>query len=210
MKRSRIAAAVGAVAVVAVGLVVFSSCSADEDPVPTPTAGETTAPAGDDEGWTRAELEALVFEGDIGTSTVLGSASGEVRSRPTPFPAEVEVTEVTAGPASTLVRFTLSNVDDSTPLLGLESFNARTPLTRDIRDIAIVDGTLGQRLQPFIGVQADKPDTSICTCAAAPAQMSTEGQLLSGTFPPLDPGTTTVTVEIPGFPAIEDVPVTRR
>ncbi|WP_258726151.1 hypothetical protein [Cellulomonas sp. NS3] len=199
----------GAVAAVGVGLVVLASCSPDDEPGPgaTSTAGASSSTGGDT--WTRAELQELVFEGDVGTSSVLGSVSGEIPSRPTPFPAEIEVTEVSAGSESTLVRFTLRN-DGEEVSPSLESFNRRTPLTKDIRDIAIVDTTLGARLQPFLGVQASAPDVSMCTCADAPKQVTDAGQLLSGTFPPLDPGTTTITVEIPGFPPVEDVPVTRR
>ena len=39
--------------------------------------------------------------------------------------------------------------------------------------------------------------------------MSDVGQLLSGAFPPIDASTETVTLEVPGFAPIENLPVTR-
>jgi hypothetical protein len=200
-KRRALAAGIAVVTVLAV-----SACTGDDPaPDPAPTGGGTSSA---DEGWTREQLEDLVMTGDIGTGTVLGEAAGEVPSTPTAYPASIEVTQVLAGPSSTLVRFTLRGTDDSAPLLSLDSFNKATPLTDDIRDIALVDEANDQRLQPFLGVQDGVADTSFCTCAAAPGQMTTAGQLLSGTFPALDPSTTSVTLEVPGFPVVEDIPVT--
>ena len=204
-----VGAAARAGAVVVGGLLVLAACTGGDDPDPgpaTPSAEETEAA----DGWTREDLTAAVFEGDIGTSQVLGTAEGQVVGPSSAFPASVEVTEVHAGSSSTLVRFTLRNVDDSDPLLPLEGFNARTPLTRDVRDIALVDAAANVRLQPFLAVpQSGERNESFCTCAAAPLQMSQEGQLLSATFPPLDAGTTTVSLELPNFSVIEDLPVTR-
>jgi len=200
----------GRAAAVVVGLLVLAGCTGGDEPdegaPQTPTADATQAP----DGWTRAELATAVFEGDIGTAEVLGRADGQVVGPSTSFPATVEVTAVEAGTSSTLVRFTLRNVDDSDPLLPLEGFNSRTPMTRDVRDIALVDADANVRLQPFLAVpQSGDRTESFCTCAAAPLQMSQEGQLLSATFPPLDAGTTTVSLELPNFPVIEGLPVSR-
>ncbi len=119
------------------------------------------------------------------------------------------MTAVVADASSTIVQFTLVNTQDTDPLLQFSAFNALHPLFSDIRDIAIVDPGAEQRLQPYIG-QLPGKELDLCSCSYSPLQMSSAGQLLSGIFPPLDPSSTTVTVEIPGFPPVEDVPVTRR
>ncbi|MCL3859931.1 hypothetical protein [Actinotalea sp. K2] len=202
----------GSVGVVVVGLVAFAACTpSDPEPTPGPTSSAspdaTQEPEAD--GWTRAEIAAALFDGDIGTSEVLGSVDGQVTGPSSAYPATIEVTDVLAGQESTLVRFTLRNVDDSDPLVPLEAFNAATPLTRDTRDVALVVSAEDQRLQPFLAVTDGDRTTSFCTCSTAPVQMSQRGQLLSATFPPLDAGTEQVSLELPGFPLVEDLPVRR-
>lgn len=203
--------AIGVLGVMTVGLAVLTACSGDQpDPIASGSATSTTSPEPDEAAWTRAELATALFDGDAGTSSVLGAADGAVPDRATPKPARVEVTEVHAGQETTFVRFTLLNVDSSTPLLSLDAFNTKTPLTRDIRDVALVDSAQNTRLQPYLAnLAAGESNVSFCTCATAPVQMSTVGQLLSATFPALDPATTTVALELPGFGLIENLPVTR-
>jgi hypothetical protein len=120
------------------------------------------------------------------------------------------VTEVVADESGTTVRFTLVNLQDTHPLLGLEAFNEWRPLATDIRDVAMVDPVAAQRYLPYVGWTSADADDSLCACSAAPLHMSTAGQLLSATFPALDPSTDTVSLEVPGFPAVDDLPVTRR
>jgi hypothetical protein len=207
VKRS-VWASIGAGVIVVVGLGVFAACSGDE-PAPTVrSTSEATAEPGADE-WTRGELAAALFESaDTGA---LGTAAGAVPNSAGPNPATIEVTAVHASATSTLVWFTLLNVDDSDPTLHPEGFNADEPGALDIRGITLVDAVLGQRLRPFVGhpVADDTLGSPLCACSNAPLQMSTKGQLLSAVFPALDPGAATVTLELAGFPAIEDLPVTR-
>jgi len=208
------------------GLLVVASLSAcsPDDPEPTPTTSSTSgAPtASSSEGAdpsasegagsiTREQLQTEVFAGDIGSSTVLGSATGKVPDNHADLKARVDVTEVTAFENSTLVRFTLTSLVDGTSSIPIQAFNERTPLTDDIRDVAIVD-TVGQkRFVPYVGVSQQDSDKSLCACSAAPLTMTsgTTGQLLSATFPPVDAQATTLTVSVPGFPDITDVPITR-
>ncbi|WP_024286151.1 hypothetical protein [Cellulomonas sp. KRMCY2] len=210
----KLVAATVVVTVVVLGLVAFLLTRGDEPSTPDPSgaAGPTgsATPEAEPEDWTRAEIAQALFTGDVGTTEVLGSATGAVRDPAHPFPASIEVTDVHAGQASTVVRFTLTNVDDSDPLISLFAFNSLSPLTRDVRDVALVVPQEDARLQPFLAVPVDPDkDGSFCTCSAAPLQMSREGQLLSATFLPLGEGTTTVSLEVPGFPLVENLPVTR-
>lgn len=189
-------------------LLASSGCSSDTDGQ-VPQESATAAPSDSGEQWTRAEIEASVFDGEIGTSTELGSVSGSVPDRVDDLQATITVTEVLAGASSTLVRFTLASTGSDIDI-ELDAFNSLAPLTKDIRDIAIVDTAGGQRLQPFVGVSVALDDVSMCSCAGAPTGASASGQILSGIFPPLTDDATTIDVEIPGFPTIEAVAVTRR
>jgi len=205
----------GLAAVVVVVLAVVVACSMGSDgksapPTSTATTGPSSTPDASAQGMTREQLQDAVFSGDVGSSTVLGQADGKVPDRTKDLPARIEVTEVTASATSTLVRFTLKNAKDGQADLSLDAFNARTPLTRDIRDVAIVDPVGKQRYQPYVGVSTSDKDASLCACSAAPLVMTSTGQLLSATFPAVDPGATTISLVVPGFPEIANLPVTRR
>jgi hypothetical protein len=206
---TRIARTVALGAAALVTVVVLTGCTGQDDPSPTgsgsarPAASESAGPS-----MTRAELEKAVFEGESGGGEVLGSADGAVPDPADPRPARIDVTSVVADETSTTVRFTLVNIQDTDPLLQLSAFNAQRPLANDIRDIALVDTAAQQRYQPYVG-QLVGSDSTSCACSNAPLSMSTQGQLLSGIFPPLDPSTSTVTLEIPGFAPVEGLAVTR-
>lgn len=213
MSRRAQAILAGIVALV-LGLGIFVACSVGgEEPngngaSPTPSDPSTSDVPTQDQGWSLDEVSAALYGG--ADDVVIGSVEGAVPDRASPHPALVEVTEVRAYEDSTVVRFRLRNVDDSDPLLSLDSFNRQTPLTKDIRDVALVDVANDVRLQPFLGVPVDgERRGSFCTCSAHPTQMSQVGQTLSGTFPPLDPSADEVTFEVPGFPPLEGLPVTR-
>lgn len=204
-------AAVGAVLAIAVGIWIVLSGGDDgpgPDPDPDPTSsssGEPTAPEEtEDPGLSVEELSAAVFDA---TSEPLATVEGEIFRRPAPIPGVVEVTDVHAGRSSTVVRFTLKALDDNQLGVPLEAFNRLRTITDDIRDVAMIDPVAGLRLQPFVG--GHSPPDAYCTCSRSPRGVTTSGLQLTAVFPPLDPGTTTASVEIPGFPVLEDVPVRR-
>lgn len=207
MKRVRtiVLAVVGLLAVAAV---VFVACRPDGEAAPTPDGtGGSSAPEGT--SMTTEEFEAALFTGDVGTGDAIGSVTGELTDPPDQVPARVDVTEVVADENSTLVRFTLAAPDGAASDLGLAVFNQRYLLARDIRDVALVDTGADQRYQPFIGVGVTDEESLLCACSTAPLSFST-GVPLTATFPPLDPKTETVTLEVPWLPPLEDLPVTRR
>lgn len=190
-----------------VGAVVLVACGGDDgDPAPAPTAGATQEPSAP--SMTTEEFEAALFAGDVGTTQVVGSVDGELTDPPDQVPARVDVTQVLADEHSTLVRFTLATPDGAPADLGLSVFNQRYLLARDIRDVALVDPVAQQRYQPFIGVGVTDEENLLCACSTAPLTFSA-GVPLTATFPPLDPSTETVTLEVPWLPLLEDLPVTR-
>lgn len=196
-------ALVGVVALAVVGVVLVLSrtgggsvddpATAAPSPSPTSTAVEMTA----------AELEALVFAADLGTSDVLGSVKGVVGRGAAATTARVDVTDIRTTEHSTLVLFTLVNTSGENGTIHPQVFNARRMLARDIRDVALVDPEAGTRYWPYLGESRDGT-RAMCACATSPVVLAANGgQLLSATFPPLDPGTRSVTLEVPGFPGLE-------
>ncbi len=206
MKRTRTVVA-AVVLLLVVGAVVFVACRPAGTAAPAPTTGASATPT-TSPGMTTEEFEAALFAGDVGTAEPVGTVEGELTDPPAQVPARVDVTQVLADEHSTLVRFTLATPDGSPADLGLPVFNQRYLLARDIRDVALVDPVAEQRYQPFIGVGVTDEENLLCACSTAPLTFS-EGVPLTATFPPLDPSTETVTLEVPWLPALEDLPVTR-
>ncbi|GAA1633665.1 hypothetical protein GCM10009790_14660 [Georgenia ruanii] len=125
-------------------------------------------------------------------------------------PARITVEAVTAGPESTLLRFTLYATSGEESV-SLQAFNALTPLTADVRDVKIGDPASGTTYAPYLGYEdgAESDEASFCLCSAHPKTIDTDGVHLYATYPPLDPAAQTATVYVPGFPELSDVPVTR-
>ncbi|MGO1316779.1 MAG: hypothetical protein ACTMIR_07070 [Cellulomonadaceae bacterium] len=122
-------------------------------------------------------------------------------------PARVEVVAVTVGPISTELTFRLFTESREEMSLHASAFNEASPLTSDIRDVAIEEGALDRRHLPLLGTREGvKPaDFSFCICSDSPKTIDADGVLLSATYPALDPATTAVTVDVPGFEPL-DVP----
>lgn len=209
MKRPLVAVA-AAVVLLLGGGIAFVACQGPDEPDPGPTPSSSASP--DDgaagEGWTTEEFEAAVLEGDVGTSEVLASVEGELSDPPDVIPVRVDVTQVLADESSTLVRFTLVHLGDEPSRLG-PVFSTTSVLSREMRDVALIDPTSEQRYQPYLAVRVTDEDATFCVCSGQPRTFST-GAYLTATFPPLDPSTQTVTFEVPWLPLIEDVPVERR
>lgn len=202
---------VGAVVVV-IGLVIFVACSAsDDEPAgpggtapPEGTVSPSAGPEEQDLGVTVEELSAALFDAQ---EDVLASVDGEIPHRTEPIPGTVEITDVYAGPTSTVLRFTLIAKDDSHPAIPLEAFNQSRTITGDIRDVSLIDEGAQVRLQSFVGGNSF-PWDSYCACSTNPRGVTTAGLPLTATFPPVEGGDM-VTVEIRGFPPLENIPVRR-
>jgi hypothetical protein len=78
----------------------------------------------------------------------------------------------------------------------------------DTRNVALLDTAGNLKLLPYLNAgQAIFGDTD-CTCSETPRTVSSTPVDLYATFPALDANARTVTVAIPGFPAMKDVAVT--
>ncbi len=192
--------------VAAVLLLAGCSESADADGgagTARPTAGQTPER-------TAEEVTEAIF-GAAGAAEPIAEAEGEILDNGSGrTPARITVEAVTAGPESTLLRFTLYATSGEESV-SLQAFNALTPLTADIRDVKIGDPASGTTYAPYLGYETaeEKDEASFCLCSTHPKTIDTDGVHLYATYPALDPSAETATVYVPGFPELEDVPVTR-
>ena len=127
---------------IAIALLALGGCTSDK---PSGPAAGSAAPR----AWTRAALEAEVFATPAaGPPGAVAPVSGTVPDRHSPIPAQLQVTEVLAGPDSTVLRFTLRGTGPGRNSVGLEAFNQARPLTDDIRDILLFDTAGERQLRP--------------------------------------------------------------
>lgn len=137
--------------------------------------------------------------------------SGELPSGPSTFPAELAVLGVEASDSSTRLVLALRSASGAEETLDLAAFNERTPLMHGIRDVSVTDPTAEKVLLPYLAFPKGKDPitTSFCLCSDSPKTLSESWFTVYATMPELDPSTSTVTVTVPGFEAVSDVPVTR-
>lgn len=198
---------------------LVAGCTGDDTPDPTttgaggtPVPGEsTTVPSAEPEGPTAADVEATVGE-QVGTTEPTKVVDGELpRSGNGTFAAQAGVVAVEAGAASTRLVVALRTTSGDEEMVPLEAFNEWSPLTMDVRDLSVTDPTAQTVLLPYLGLAEGKtpPDGTFCLCSTSPKTLNGDWVTLYATLPPLTAETTTVSVDVPGFPTVTDVAVTR-
>ena len=137
--------------------------------------------------------------------------AGELSFGPGTVPAELAVVAVEASDASTRLVLALRSTSGEEEMLDLAAFNERTPLAAGIRDVSITDPVAEKILLPYLAFPKGKDPitSSFCLCSNSPKTLNDSWFTVYATMPGLDPSTSTVTVTVPGFEAISDVPVTR-
>ena len=195
-------------AVVASTALVLAGCTGDNDDDPSPTSAGSSTPSASVQSMTRAELEESVFGGASGEREVLGSAEGAVREPFDPVPRTDRRDRGGRGRVEhhrAVHAGQHSGHGSAAAVLGLQ--RPAPALRRHPRHRA-----RGPRCPAAVAAVHRQFPGKGWTCAPArtPRSRCRGRAALSGIFPPLDPSSTTVTVEIPGFPPVEDVPVTRR
>ena len=181
-----------------------SSASATNETVPAPEPEPT--------GKSPEQVSSEIFAA-IDAAPAIAEVTGQLESATTAksIDARISIESIEAGETSTVLKFTLYSQGGAEVGLPLDTFNEFRPLTKDIRDVAIVDVASAQRFTPYLGVaDKDNPEeSSFCLCSTAPKTINATGFPLYATFPPIGPDSTSVTVSIPGFKDIEGVPVKR-
>lgn len=196
---------------------LVAGCTGDEEPGPTtsstaggtPSAGAST-PA-EPEGPTAAEVEATVGN-QAGSPEPVKVVDGEIpQTGEGTFAAQAGVVAVEAGTASTRLVVALRTTSGGEETVPLEAFNEWAPLMMDVRDLSVTDPNAQTVLLPYLGLTEGKtaPDGTFCLCSASPKTLNGDWVTLYATMPPLTPETTTVAVDVPGFPTVTDVAVTR-
>ena len=200
-------------------LVALAGCTAGGDPAPTTGPGTSTAtgtspvspsPSAASEGTSGAvDLEKLVA--DVASAAAIGepvaTAKGTVLSLSLKQePAELGVFRVEAGTGGTRLIIGLkapAEVTMTGPALSLETW--------DIADVAVIDPGSGTILKPYNARHPESPTQTdaFCACSDYAKSVGPRWMPLYALVPALDAATTTVTVRVPGFPDVTDVPVTR-
>jgi len=81
----------------------------------------------------------------------------------------------------------------------------------DVRETEIVVPQENMRLMPYTAVRnKDESQGDRCLCTHGFTRLSAAVPvLMSASFPALAPGIDTISLDVPGFPVIENLPVTR-
>ncbi len=210
-------------AAAALSVVLLAGCTGGDDPEPTTTASQDGTPgAPEDGGGTDAPDEGSTTEAagaptmpasvedelaalDTDAAEVLGSAQGEIQHADTPVTAEV--LSVTRHEDGLDLSFRL------TPEDAVNSFKFSQELSADrhTSEISAVRLVSGEEFVAPLLYQADPEEWDIadmrCLCSKLPQKIGTEGFVLHASFPDFDEAVETVSVSIPGFEEIEDIPV---
>jgi len=194
--------------VTGLAVVVLAGCtSGDPDPAPT---SSTPEPSADGDTWTAEELARATLDVPVEEADVLATVDGALYQVVGPDkPARILVTGASADDHGTTVTFVLRSGGGEEVYFEPYAFSRLNTGARDVRDISIIDPVAGIRMQPFLGTSGESRTDVLCTCAKQPPTMSDVGGELSATFPPLDPATTDIILEVPGFPSLEGIPVAR-
>ncbi|NKX92130.1 hypothetical protein HF995_02390 [Sanguibacter hominis ATCC BAA-789] len=204
----------GALCLLAAALLV-AGCTGDDAPEPTASGSVSTptpgATATELEGPTVADVEAMAGE-QVGETEPMKVVEGEIPDTGDgTFDAQAGVVAVEAGESSTRLVVTLRTTSGAEETVPLDAFNEWSPLTMDVRDLSVTDPAAQTVLLPYLGLAEGKtpPDGTFCLCSASPKTLDGDWVTVYATLPPLDPATTTVSVDVPGFPTVTEVPVTR-
>lgn len=199
------------------GLVLLGACTGAAEPSPTtpavtsPGSAPSSSATPETEEKTPEEVESAVAGVLVGSEPAK-VADGELASSGTgTFGAQLGVVSVETGAASSRLVFALRTTSGSEEPVPLETFNEWAPLTKDVRDVSVTDTAAGKVLRPFLGLTEGRSaqDQSFCLCSSSPKTLNGDWVTLYATLPPIATSTTTVAVDVPGFPTVADVPVTR-
>lgn len=204
----------------AILLVALAGCTPGDDPGPSPNptvtatatatgTGEVpTSPTTTDPGAADPTQVAATVAAAAALGNPARSAQGTVLSLSlTQEPAELGVFRVEAGTTSTRLVIGLRTPGDevsvSGPALGIATW--------DIAGVSLIDPVSESILKPFASRRPETPaqTKSFCACSDYPKTIGATWHPLYALVPALEAATTTVTVRVPGFPDVTDVPVTR-
>ena len=199
---------------VQVGLAVIAlvagmtACSGHKkDPNPGPTASATAS--GTATGIQALENQLLASPTNapsVATASadihLLGSSGSTVA-----LTAQVVSVTVTGGTSE--LHWRLASSDGSTVQAFGNWASGGNSSNTDTSQIALVDTTGKERLLPYFNAgQAIFADGD-CVCSQTPRQVSSTPVDMYATYPAISDATSTVTIDIPGFAPMTDVPVTR-
>lgn len=195
------------------------ACTGDDSPTPGSSVSATgSAPTGSDgpggpggSGLEQAAEQVTRQYLSAPEPAVLGSVRGTVSGldggRAVEVPGAVDVLSVTAGPASTAVRWRMSS-ERPVGNVSTETYRTQYWGLPDVSKVVLEAKQADLRLKTshYTSVSAY---TGNCTCAFISGDLGPSGLEMSILYPALPPSVTEVELRVPGFPALA-VPVTRR
>jgi len=188
---------------VAVLALAVAGCTSD-DPQPSPTASRTAAATPDGqtvEGFAREMLELATTSG---VDEDLGTASGPVGKGT----VDVRVVAMTADETGSELVLALTGATSSGDMT---DWSASRGIYTDVRGIVVSGPESAWKLKAYTIPDEEHKTPVDCTCSRFPKTTTADDPFqVRALLPPLEDGTSSVTVEIPGLDPITDVPVTWR
>lgn len=170
-----------------------------------PGTGDDAPDGADTTGGMPASVEEQLAALDPDTFEVLGTATGEIPYAQTSIVADV--LRVTRHEGGLDLTFRLTPEE----AISNHRFSLELSPDKQSREIGAVRLVSGDQYVGPLVYRADPDEWDIadtrCLCSKLPQKIGTEGFVLHATFPDFDSALETVSVSIPGFEEIEDVPV---
>lgn len=189
-------------------LAVLTGCTDADDEPRQGSGGSSPTVSASPADPARALTDELLADAE--RPAAVATATGVLTVGRTPVDVAVDVLELRATEATTLLRWRLRSPGEQR-VSTFGSSMARPGLT-DTRGIVVTDQTGGARLQPYTYESADTgtfPGDVFCACSSLPRSVGPDGVVLTAVLPPLDAVTTSVDVLLPGIAPMAGVPVVR-
>jgi hypothetical protein len=190
----------------AVGMV---ACTGHKKDPSTPT-GSASASTGAPAGSVQALQDKVLAAASPSPAIATASASVHlIGSSPQTTDLTAEVVQIAVSGSTTLLHWRLKSTNGSPVSASGNWASGGTSTVTDTSQVALLDTAGKVKLLPYVNAgQAIFGDTD-CVCSETPRTVSGTAVDLYGTYPALSANATTVTVAVPGFPAMANVTVTR-
>lgn len=195
--------------VLAVAALALAGCTPGDAPDPDVAPSGASSTPEQAEEWTVESLADALLAPDVLDVEPVATVTGTVASERGDWEVQVDVLEVLADEHGTDLSYVLRSPDGATTEVDRRPWGDGRDIWNDTRSIVLVAPD-GERLLPYTGYTTSRDGAdAFCACGLMPRSLG-EGDLLGALLPPLEAGTSTVTLELPGLEPLADVPVTWR
>ncbi|MCQ9385558.1 hypothetical protein [Brevibacterium moorei] len=172
-------------------------------------SGATSPGAPGAAGTLPAEQAAQQIMGSQEETDSAGLGAGTLDAASGPVKVGAEAVSVQTDAQETRVTWRLKNLAHGTVDTG--SFQLARPPLMDTRALGLADAGGGRVYHPYtyVPVNSIGGEDTACVCSELPERTNDSGQLLYAELPPLPESVHTVTLTLPGFASVKNVPVHR-